>query len=443
MGKTVVVGGGTAGLAAGYVLDRAGADYLVLEKNKYSGGRIYGVVHDGFTLDLGAQFFFTRYHATFEMMRMLGIENQLVKFMKPLGILRDGTVHVANPRLRYNLARPFKLATFGAISNVGKRRLPRLGLKLFSLWKKLDFDDPLKAIELDNISVAEYVQRNLGSEILEYIVQPVISALTLGEPENVSAAYGLGLIWYAVAGLLTLKKGIGFLADSMTNNISNLELETEVNRVVFEKKKVKGVEVGSGKGKDFIDADNVICATTASAARKLLSGISRKLTGILGQVNYSSTVHVMFALPYKPVGDIYGIATPRREGLSMPGFVENVNKWEGYAPPNCGLIHTFTYGDYSREMMGWDDGRIQDKMTQELQMVVPQFPDDPIFCEIFRWPEAVCLSSPGQISSVQRLKVGIRDYEGIELAGEYLALPSVEGAIDSGMKAANRVLKRQ
>ena len=42
MGKTVIVGGGTAGLAAAYTLDRAGADYSVLEKRDFSGGRIYG-----------------------------------------------------------------------------------------------------------------------------------------------------------------------------------------------------------------------------------------------------------------------------------------------------------------------------------------------------------------------------------------------------------------
>ena len=43
MGKTVVIGGGTAGLAAAYTLERAGADYVVIEKGDFCGGRIYGV----------------------------------------------------------------------------------------------------------------------------------------------------------------------------------------------------------------------------------------------------------------------------------------------------------------------------------------------------------------------------------------------------------------
>jgi protoporphyrinogen oxidase len=92
-------------------------------------------------------------------------------------------------------------------------------------------------------------------------------------------------------------------------------------------------------------------------------------------------------------------------------------------------------------MMDSSDEEVQDRMTQEIQMVVPQFPDEPTFCEIFRWPEAVCLSSPGQIPAMQRLKVAVNDYQGLDLAGEYLNLPSVEGAIDSGVKAARRVLK--
>lgn len=442
MGRTVVIGAGASGLAAAYTLERGGAECVVLEKRDFPGGRIYGVVKDGFTLDLGAQFFFTRYKSTFELMEKLGILDQLVWYKKPLGILRDGNVHVINPDLKENLMHPSNVFKFRPLSHRGMRMGMKMGLRLLALGKKLDFDDPLKAIELDSISVAEYTRRNFGDEILEYVLQPVTSALTLGEPEDVSAAYGYGLLWYGTGGLGTLKKGIGYLADSLASNVSDIRLETEATRVVMEDRRVRGVEIKSGKKTDFLEADNVICTAIAPVAADLLEELPRRMTRTLSRIRYSSTVHAMFAVSGKPLGDMYGIATPRREGLSMPGVIDNSNKYSAYAPPGSSIIHTYTFGGFSQEMMDWDDDRIAEKFIQEIQMIVPQFPDEPLFREIFRWPEAaVGLCSPGQITSVQRLKTGLKEYRGLHLAGEYMGMPSVEAAIDSGIRAADRVLK--
>ena len=441
MGTTVVVGGGTSGLAAAYVLDRAGADYLALEKCDFAGGRIYGVVREGFTLDLGAQFFYSRYNSTFDLMRRLGIDNTLVKFVKPMGMLRDGTVHILYPDLVETLKHLPTMMKFGALSSRGKLRAVQMIMKLMTLGKKLDFDDPLKAIELDNVTLAEYARRHFGDEILEYIIQPIASALTLGEPEEISAAYGLALAWYHIPGLSTTRKGMGYLAESLSKNVGNLKLRTEVTKIIIEDKQVKGVEFKKGGKKQTVEADNVVCATLAGQAAKILPDLPGQMTDILSGISYSACAHVMFATPRKLMGDLYAIGTPRREGLCTSGFTENSNKAPGYAPPNTGLIHAFTFGKYAREMMEQSDDEIRERVTHDIQMVIPTFPDEPIFCEIFRWPEAVCLSSPGQITAVQRLKVAAREYKGLHLVGEYFGMPSVEAAINSGMKAAERILQ--
>ncbi|MHB8894434.1 MAG: protoporphyrinogen/coproporphyrinogen oxidase [Candidatus Geothermincolia bacterium] len=441
MGKTVVIGGGTSGLAAAYTLEEAGAECLVLEKRDFTGGRIYGIEKEGFTLDLGAQFFFSRYRTTFDLMRKLGIYDQMVKFAKPMGILRDGTVHIAYSSIRDNLRHPTSGIKFGALSSRGKRQGMKMGLKFLTLGKKLDFNDPLKAIELDNISFAEYARRHWGDEILEYAIQPIASTLTLAEPEDISAAYGLALAWYFVPGLSTTTKGIGYLAESLAKNVKNVRLNTEATRIVMDGNKVKGVEIKDGKKTEFIEADSVICGALAGETANMLSDLPPQILDTLGGIKYSACTHVMIATKGKVIGDMYAIATPRREGLCMAGFTDNANKAPTYAPPNTSLVHVFTFGKYAREMLDWDDAKIQDHVTQQIQSVVPQFPDEPIFCEIFRWPEAVCLSSPGQITAVQKLKVGMREFKGLHLAGEYFGMPSVEAALTSGVNAAGKVLR--
>ncbi len=443
MGKTVVIGGGTSGLAAAYTLQKAGVDCVVLEQRDFSGGRLAGSVRDGFTLDLGAQFFFSRYHTTYDLMKSLGIYKEWIKFLKPIGLLRDGTVHAISPKLSDNLKDPGAAIRFSrrVLSNKGKLLGMKMAFDFLRKGKKLDFDDALKAIELDNISMAEYARRHWGDELLEYAVQPADSALTLGEPEEISAAYGMSLLWYGAFGLSTTTRGIGYLAESLAGNVKDIRLNTTVTKIVMEGKTVRGVEIADGSKPEFIEADQVICGTLAPQAAALLGDLPPNMLEILNSIKYSACTHVMMATRGKVMGDMYAIATPRREGLSVAGFTDNANKGPTYAPPNTSLIHFFTYGRFAREMLDWDDGKIQRKMTDEIQMVVPQFPDEPLFCEIFKWPEAVCLSVPGQITSVQKLRVGMREYPGLQLIGEYHGMPSVEAALHSGVKAANRVIK--
>ena len=443
MGKTVVIGGGTAGLAAAYTLEKAGAEYVVIEKGDFCGGRLYGVEKEGFVLDLGAQFFFPKYHTTFDLMKQLGIYGERVKFAKPIGMLRDGTVHVISPRIMDNLRHPTAGLKFGALSNAGKRRGLKVAFDFLRLGKSLDFNDPLKAIELDNVSAAEYARRRWGDEILEYGIQPIDSALSLGDPEEISAAYGMALPWYAIMGLSTTSKGMGYLAASLARSIKGVRMNTAATRILMEDGKVKGVVVksGSGKsGKETIDADHVICATLAPEAAQLLGDLPTAMLDTLGNIKYSACTHVMMGTKGKMIDDMFAIATPRREGLSVAGFVDNANKAPGYAPPNTSLMHCFTYGKFGREMLDWDDAKVKQKMIDEIQSIIPLFPDEPLFTEIYRWPNAVCLSSPGQITAVQKLKIGLREYPGLHLVGEYFGMPSVEAALHSGVKAARKVL---
>ena len=57
---TLVLGGGPAGLTAGYLLGKAGRDVLVLEAEEQVGGLAKTVEVDGYRFDLGGHRFFTK-----------------------------------------------------------------------------------------------------------------------------------------------------------------------------------------------------------------------------------------------------------------------------------------------------------------------------------------------------------------------------------------------
>ena len=63
LGETLVLGGGPAGLTAGYLLADAGRAVRVLEADEQVGGLARTVERDGYRFDLGGHRFFTKLKA--------------------------------------------------------------------------------------------------------------------------------------------------------------------------------------------------------------------------------------------------------------------------------------------------------------------------------------------------------------------------------------------
>jgi protoporphyrinogen oxidase len=163
----------------------------------------------------------------------------------------------------------------------------------------------------------------------------------------------------------------------------------------------------------------------------------------LQRVRYSSSCHLMFGLEKRllPEGR-YNVVIPRKAGFLSTGPVESASKSPEHAPPGAGCVHCLTYGQKAREMMDLPDDRLRRLMIQDVQRIIPAFPDEPRITEIARWREAICLQPAGQFPAVHRLKTQhYRDVKGLFLAGAYLyLLSSVEGALRSGLDAAEAVL---
>lgn len=440
--KVIVVGAGTAGLAATYILRRKGVEVMALEARERAGGRLAGARRDGFVLDLGAQFFFRFYDTTFDLCRRLGLAGEIVPFPFKVAIWREGKLFPVtaglDPRLwwkgRRDLIR-FRLFTFR-----GTLQMARIVPLLSRRRRDLHFIDYRGMLDLDEESLAETALRRGGEEALEYFFQPVASCLTLGEPEEISAGYGLALVWYALHGLYTLKGGIGTLAEALYRECrKEVLLSTPARRIVLEKGKARGVETDQG----FLEADAVICATTATTALRLMPDLPEEMRNVLRRVRYSACCHVMFGLHRRllPEG-WYAVGLPRRSMSPMAGFTDNSIKSPLYAPTGSGLVHCFTYGKHARELNSLSDEEVFSILREEIRRFVPALPREPLFGEIHRWDEAVCLSPPGMLRAVEEMKRSYpREVKGLRLAGEYLFMPSVEGALRSGMDAAEAVLR--
>ncbi|MBC7231528.1 MAG: FAD-dependent oxidoreductase [Actinobacteria bacterium] len=211
--KAIVVGAGTAGLAALHALDRAGVEVTAPERESAAGGRIAGAWRNGYALDLGAQFFFRESPAAAELARDLGLEGELRGYLFKAANYKRGRFYTgvidSDPRVLWRHRR--LLMNSQGFTPAGLAQMARFMPAFLKRRRDYDLLAPEKTLDLDGESAADFALRRGGEEVLEGLVQPVVTNLTLGEPEEVAAGYALTLLWNILHGVFTFRRGLGDL----------------------------------------------------------------------------------------------------------------------------------------------------------------------------------------------------------------------------------------
>lgn len=438
-----MIGAGAAGLSATYALRKAGVDVTTFEAGGHAGGRARCYERDGFIFDTGAQFMVSMCEVQTRLAREMGIADEIIPFELKIACWRDGRVYPL-PALGRPARMLRELPEVLRFRGLPLKVYPGLARVMAAMLKRyINIDlrtmNPTCLLDLGDTSVADFVLEHGGREALDWMLAPMVAGLTLGEAEEVGISHLICLLGF-YAGLELMERGIGSLPAALYERCSDsVRLSTPVTRVVIENKAVRGVETGDG----FMDADHVICATTASVARDIMPDLPDAIRKPLETVRYSSTVHVMLAMERRllPEG-LYAVSLPRGAGSFLPALNECSEKSRYLAPPGAGLSHCVTYGRRGRELEGLPDDQVVRRVLEEVRRFLPGAKADPLMAEVVRWKEAICLESPGQFPAMYCLKRNnLRDVRGLHLAGEYMYLiSSVEGALRSGEDAAAAVL---
>ncbi len=440
--KIIIIGAGISGLAAAHTLQKYDIDTVVLEKSNLPGGRTKGTRKGGFVLDHGAQFFMKRYDTTLSLIHELGLELDILPEKHKPMLWVDGKL--MQRRLSMDpkhFLRTLKTPASPQMSILkGQFQAVKLFFKIFKNRKSLDFVHYENALALDGECFSEFVLRSGGEEALEFVFQPMISGITLGNAEEISALYGVGLFWNLIQGNWILKNGIHSLSDRLYEKIKPLvRLSMPVEKIIIEKNRVIGVETPQ----EFMEADAVVCATTATAALDILPDLPGPVRYILEKVRYRACCHVVFAYDRPVFPDGYNIiGFPRKAGSTMAAIADSACSSDSYAPRGTSLVHCYTYDRFAHEFNRMPDENIISHLQMELKKYLPSLPASPVFSEVYRWKEAMCFAPPGMYTAVNHLKrKNGREVQGLYFAGDYLNLASVEGSARSGIDAAESILK--
>lgn len=429
--KVTVIGAGIAGLTAAYRLQKKGKTVTVLEASSRIGGRVCTDYVNGFVIDAGAQFLSTGYKNILSLVQELGLSQQLVEVSPRLAIVKDGRPRRVHPH------QPHTLFTSGLLSlSAWTNFIYRSALAAFAT-RQLSLADYSAWSDFDTVNTPEWYRAKFGNDVYNYIIEPALEGLYFQSPVYTSQALPMAISMFAMRQhkILTLKDGLAILPQKLAQTVQ-VHVNSPVSSLELKQDKVI-VRTPTNN----IEADHVIVATPASAARTLYFQ-NTELERELMRTDYSATVNVAIGIQNKlaclALEQVYGILIPGVERRVIAAIAIGPNKCKTI-PPDCELLNVMLADKPGKEFVKKSDEEILAAILTEIELYFPGLCDLILFTRVYRWPQAEPRSPIGRSKAIKSYRKN-NGHQKILLAGDYLSMPFTEGAVESGLWAANQIL---
>ncbi len=427
--KVIVVGGGPAGCAAAYTLNKNGHDVEIFEASDQFGGRTKQLRRDGFNLGTGALFLMGDiYPRTMALLKEMGRHAELKKW--------EGTTELMDEDDSRYKVRFDSLASFLRLPILtfrDKARLVAEGLKLFL---KSGPKNPFNGTELaafdrgDNLE--EWSRKHIGDRAYEYLMRPIMDFLYAVPLKELSTPFPKAIIQQAhKLGLSVPPEGIGQINEWFLEAIpkDNKHLKSPVDRVekVGEKWRI------FVKGEPF-EADGLVIATESFIAAKLLREfISEKAYESLMGTPYTEYAHVAVAYENNPWPDYpvdivipVGVGGERNVGAMVLH-----GRRSPTSVPEGGQAVGVYFNTPPLDKMSDED--IKREAVSQIHAAFGEAPK-PTFVHLFRYAKGLTIAKPGHYGRLDAVHNFLPAK--VHLAGDYFSQAGVEAAVYSGERAA-------
>lgn len=440
MGRTAVIGAGPAGCAAAHKLREAGRDVVLFEAEPFVGGRTRTYRDAGLQIDTGAGFFTNFYPTLLDYNARLGLTSDALPLARTQWLIHDGRpADLRLGSLRSFVAYPFLGlgAKLRMLLHTARWTLRRGGL---------DLADPATLAPLDDRSVADEARRAVGEAAYQFLVRPGIEPFWYFSCENVSRAMLLALQAHAAdAKFFTYAGGMDSLAQALTRSVERL-LETRVTSVQIADHGVRvtyATQDGPEREEHFDDA---VVATTATVANRLTAELgSDRLPDVqrrfLSSQRYVANVHAVFFIDAADAPPDVATIMPTGPGAYPVAAVAFASrKYPDAGRPRDGreAVQVYLSDRAARDMLHADDEELADTCWRLARELYPALPERAEFHTAFRRAEAIPLHGVGRYREAIAFQHAQRPP--LAFAGDYLATATVEGAMRTGLAAAERLL---
>jgi len=231
--SVIVVGAGTAGVAAAFRLKQAGLPVRIFEADNAVGGKLRSKVRDGFVIDQGAIFMPSTHHRMIALAQEAGFSDEIESGGAMLSIFRDGKFH--NFDINNALIDFIKTKLYSTRTKLSMRKLAS------EVWRSrlASFERISEAAVFDTETAAAWALRTLGKELADNVVDLVCRGMAATPSASISRVDFMGLLYLLTgAKLLACKGGMGAYANKLIAGC-DIELNATVEQVVTQGDKVE------------------------------------------------------------------------------------------------------------------------------------------------------------------------------------------------------------
>ncbi|HSS95755.1 MAG TPA: protoporphyrinogen oxidase [Terriglobales bacterium] len=456
MKRIAIVGGGIAGLSAAFALDQArlaGVDvkYTLFESSPRLGGVLKTEFIDECLVEAGADSFLTEKPWAADLCKQIGLGDQLIgsndAFRKTY-ILRRGKLVPLPDGLMFMVPTRIRATLFSPLFSFSTK------LRMAREWFRR------KQCNGTDESVASFVRRHYGNEVVEYLADPLLTGVYGGDASQLGVravlprfadmeashgSLGRGMVAARKKArgstprplFSSLKNGMQQMVDAVVASLNpgSLLLNAEVLGIQAQD---SGWVVSAGYKTDHFDA--VILAIPTHLAGMLMSTASASLAKELSSIPYSSSVTV--ALGYgndvrRALPPGFGFLVPHREGKRMMAATFVHNKFPHRVPEGRALIRCALGGARDEGMISLTDEEILLIVRDELKQILG-VTAEPSFTRIYRWSKAMAQYTVGHLDRVKKIE-GLLP-PGIFLAGNGYRGIGVPDCVRTGKEAAEAAL---
>ncbi|OGU65496.1 MAG: protoporphyrinogen oxidase [Stygiobacter sp. RIFOXYC12_FULL_38_8] len=461
--KIVILGAGISGLATAFWLNKKGFEVTILEAQSQVGGAMQTKCEDGFLIDFGPNSGLETTPLIRQIVEEVGLSDEMIyasEISSKRYILRNDKLH----------ALPMGLAPF-------------LKTKLFSVKGKLRlFGEPFvgKSAEGYYQSIAQFVERRLGKEFLDYAIDPFVSGVFAGDPTKLSVKsafpklyrleelYG-GLIKGMIKGARERKKRAEESKQSakmfsFTNGMQTFPraiAKTLEGKIALECR-VKSARLASGNARQVeqradkwqvkyekngqesnIDCDQIISTVPAYIAARIFGGLDAELSNHLNEIYYPPVMVLYVGFNKNDVGtplDGFGFLIPSKEKKKFLGAIWSSTIFPNRSSDDYAAFTLFVGGARSPQLFAEEKDVLIKNALNEFKSLM-NIKAEPVILNSKIWQKAIPQYNLGYIEHENYFDKFEKENPGIFLSGNYRGGISVGDCVKNSELVYNKVLQ--
>jgi len=433
--ETLVIGGGISGLATAWQLAALGNPVELWEADGRTGGKIKTDQQQGYTTEQAASM-------------VLNFRPEVSDFLSHTGLNNHKLLRTPTAK-RY-------LINSGHLQEMPIKAAAMLFSPMWSLRGKLRLMlEPLvfnRATE--NESVADFIRRRFGHEMLDKALSAYVSGTLASDPELADSAsvlphlvaleqrYGSLTVGALIRKLINKRKaavtegfsfrgGMSTLVDELAGQLGGC-LHTE-HRTVNIEPAGRGwrVTAETPDGEQNCYTERLILSTPAAVSARLLDAHNSELSTLLDDIEYAplSVVHLAYserAVHHDVQGT--GFLTPWREKLMLNGSMWMHNLFDHRAPKGQVLLSNYLGGTRHPETANWSNQQRIDQVHKELKALLG-IQGQPTWAKVNHHDRALPLYHGHYRQHQQAIERALQAHPGLYLQANYLGGVSVRDRI--------------